>query len=298
MKNTTQKKYKDTIFRMLFKEPENGLSLYNGLNGTAYTDTTLMEYNTLENAIYMSMKNDLSFVIAHQMSLYEHQSTMNPNMPLRDLFYVAEMLQKLVKDKSIYSSGLIKIPTPQFIVFYNGTENVPEKMELRLSDAFETLEEEPALELVVTVLNINAGMNEALKEKCPILREYMHYVDKVRNYAKGMELETAVELAIQECISENILRDFLTEQRAEVTMLSIFEYDEERELKLIREDEREIGRQEMLAKQVESVISLCEEFGCSMDQLIDKLMEQCGISREEALKKYEEYKCKQVETKK
>lgn len=265
MKNATQKKYKDTIFRMLYKEPKNGLSLYNGLNGTAYTDTTLMEYNTLENAIYMSMKNDLSFVIAHQMSLSEHQSTMNPNMPLRDLFYVAEMLQK---------------------------------MELRLSDAFETLEEEPALELVVPALNINAGMNEALKEKCPILREYMHYLDKVRDYAKGMELETAVELAIQECISENILRDFLTEQRAEVTMLSIFEYDEERELKLIREDEREIGRQEMLAKQVESVISLCEEFGCSMDQLIDKLMEQCGISREEAVKKYKEYKCKQVETKK
>lgn len=306
MKDSTQKKYKDTIFRMLFKEPKNGLSLYNGLNGTAYTDTTLMEYNTLENAIYMSMKNDLSFVIAHQMSLYEHQSTMNPNMPLRDLFYVAELLQKLVKDKSIYSSGLIKIPAPQFIVFYNGAENVPEKMELRLSDAFETLEEDPALELVVTVLNINAGMNEALKEKCPVLGEYMYYVDKVRNYAKEMELKTAVELAIQECISENVLRDFLMEQRAEVTMLSIFEYDEERELKLIREDEREIGkeigkeigRMEMLGKQVESVISLCEEFGCSMDQLIDKLMEQCVLSREEAVKKYEEYKCKQVESKK
>lgn len=293
MKKTAQKKYKDTVFRMLFKNPENGLSLYNSLNGTDYKDTSLLEYNTLENAIYMGMKNDLSFVITHQMNLYEHQSTMNPNMPLRDLFYVSELLQKMVSEKSIYGSRLIKIPNPQFVVFYNGAEEIPEKMELKLSDAYELTEEEPALELKVTVLNINAGMNKCVKEKCPVLGDYIKYVDKVRSYAKKMELELAVELAIEDCIAENVLRDFLVSQRAEVTMVSIFEYDEERELRLIREGEREIGReigrqemqeenQKIQAEHIKSVISLCREFGCNDEQIVEKLMEQCYLSREEA----------------
>ena len=115
----TKKKYKDTVYRMLFKQPKEALSLYNGLNGTAYTDTSLLEFNTLENAIYMGMKNDLSFLIMDQMHLYEQQSTDTPNMPLRDLFYVADLLQAYVKDKSLYSSKQIKLPAPHFVVLYN-----------------------------------------------------------------------------------------------------------------------------------------------------------------------------------
>lgn len=200
---TTQKKYKDTVFRLLYKNSEYALSLYNGLNGTEYKDPGVLVYNTLENAIYMNMKNDLSFVIAHQMNLYEHQSTVNPNMPLRDLFYIADLLQKQFLNQSIYSSRQVKVPTPQFVVFYNGLEKAPERMELKLSDAYERQVADPALELKVTVLNINPGMNELLKKKCPILGEYVVYVEKVRAYAKEMKLDDAVEKAMEECMNKN-----------------------------------------------------------------------------------------------
>ena len=310
----TQKNYKDTVYRMLFKEPNNALSLYNSLNGTAYTDESMLEFNTLENAIYMGMKNDLSFLIMDQMHLYEQQSTYTPNMPLRDLFYVTDLLQVYVKDKSVYSSKQIKLPTPHFIVFYNGTENLPEKIELKLSDSFEVETDEPELELKVQILNINPGMNEELKEKCPVLKEYVIYVEKIREYVKEMPLEEAVEKAIEECVRDNILREFLLKQRAEVFKMSIYEYDEERELKLIREDERELGKQlgielgreeerkkteaerqekEIALKKAEesikALISVCQEFGSTREATVEKLMEKCELSKEDAEEKVNKY---------
>lgn len=293
----TQKKYKDTVYRLLFKEPDKALSLYNSLNGTAYTDETMLEFNTLENAIYMGMKNDLSFLIMEQMHLYEQQSTYTPNMPLRDLFYVADMLQVFVKDKSLYSSKLIKLPTPHFVVFYNGVASLPERMELKLSDAFEVKTDKPELELKVQILNINPGMNEELKEKCPALREYVVFVEKVRNYAKEMRFEEAVEQAIEECIQNNVLRDFLLKQRAEVMKMSIYEYDKERELKLIRADEREIGRELGMEegwknaeeKMIKTVIALCMDYGSTKEETVKKLMEKCELSKETAEEKVELY---------
>lgn len=239
-----QKKYKDTIFRMLYKDRERALSLYNSVNGTTYDNPEMLEFNTLDNAIYMNVKNDLSFLIANQVNLYEHQSTLPVNMPLRDLFYVADILQKMYRNRTIYDSRMIQIPNPDFVVFYNGASKLPERMELKLSDSFLNPTDQPSLELKVTVLNVNSGMNEQIKEKCPSLKEYITYVEKVRNYAETMELTEAVNRAVNECIAENVLKDFLLDQKAEVVKLSIYEYDEERELQLIREGEREIGREE------------------------------------------------------
>ena len=249
----TQRNYKDTVYRMLFKEPAHALSLYNSLNGTAYTDESLLEFNTLENAIYMGMKNDLSFFIMSEMPLYEQQSTDTPNMPLRNLFYVADLLQAFVKDRPLYSSRQIRIPAPRFVVLYNGTEDIPDRMELKLSDAFETKNGEPELELKVQVYNINRGRNEDLKEKCPILKEYMIYVEKVREYVKLMPLEEAVERAIEDCIRNNVLKDFLLKQRAEVFKMSIYEYDKERDFKLLREEERKYAREEVRDEVIKEV---------------------------------------------
>lgn len=108
--------------------------------------------------------------------------------------------------------------------------------------------ENPELELKVTVLNINTGMNEQIKEKCPALKQYMQYVDMVREYNKEMSLKQAVTKAVKECIMQNILREFLVRQKAEIIKMSIYEFDEEREMRLIREDEREIGREESLRR--------------------------------------------------
>lgn len=236
--------YKDTIFRMIFREKESLLSLYNALNDTAYTDVDSLEITTLENAVYMNYKNDISFVFDFELLLYEHQSTYNPNMPLRDLLYVTRVLQNRIKGKNLYSQSLIKIPAPRFAVFYNGTDFQPEQQILYLSDAFEKKQGEPALELSVTVYNINLGHNLELLEACRLLKEYAQYVDHVRTYAKEMPLPEAVEKAVDTCIRNGILSDFLRKNRAEAITVSIFEYDEEKHMKSERKEWREIGYRE------------------------------------------------------
>ena len=233
--------YKDTVFRMLFSDRKNLLSLYNAVNQKHYTDPEDLEIVTLENAIYMGMKNDLAFIIDTNLYLYEHQSTYNPNMPLRDLFYISNEYQKLLDKKSLYSSSLQKIPAPNFIELYNGTDTLSDFSEHRLSSAFENLSGEPKLELIVTVLNINEGHNALLMEHCQTLKEYSQYVAKVRKYAAGMPLDQAIEYAVDECIKENILADFLRKNRAEVISMSIFEYDKEEEEKKLRKAEFEAG---------------------------------------------------------
>ena len=245
--------YKDTVFRMLFSDRKNLLSLYNAVNQRHYTDPEDLEIVTLENAIYMGMKNDLAFIIDTNLYLYEHQSTYNPNMPLRDLFYISNEYQKLLDKKSLYSSSLQKIPAPNFIELYNGTDTLSDFSEHRLSSAFENLSGEPKLELIVTVLNINEGHNALLMEHCQTLKEYSQYVAKVRKYAAGMPLDQAVEYAVDECIKENILADFLRKNRAEVISMSIFEYEKEEEEKKLRKAEYEAG--------VEAGVSLGVEKG-------------------------------------
>ena len=208
---TTNRNYKDTIFRMLFSDRKNLLSLYNAVNQRDYQNPEDLEIVTLENAIYMGMKNDLAFILDTNLYLYEHQSTYNPNMPLRDLFYICSEYQKLVDHKSLYSS------------------------------AFENLSGEPKLELIVTVLNINDGHNADLMHQCSILHEYAQYVARVRHYAGSMPLNDAVERAVDECIREGILTEFLSRNRNEVISMSIFEYDKELEEKKLRKAEFEAG---------------------------------------------------------
>ena len=238
---TANRNYKDTVFRMLFSDRKNLLSLYNAISGAHYDNPEMLEIVTLENAIYMGMKNDLAFIIDTDLFLYEHQSTYNPNMPLRDLFYISSEYQKLVDKKSLYSSILQKIPAPQFIVFYNGTEKRKDSWVNHLSEAFENLPGNPKLELEVLTININEGHNEELMEHCQTLKEYAKYVNCVRKYARELELNEAVKLAVDECIRNNILSEFLRANKSEVISMSIFEYDKEEEERKLRKAEYEAG---------------------------------------------------------
>ncbi len=238
--------HKDTVFRMLFKEKARLLELYNGLNGTDYQDENELEIYTLENAIYMGMKNDVSFLLMFELNLYEHQSTYNPNMPLRNLLYIARQFEKYVQNKSLYSAKRIKLPTPGFVVFYNGRYDQPERCVLKLSDSFAKRTKKPRLELEVLQLNVNAGKNRDLMERCRTLKEYSQYVACVRKHMEREPLAEAVDHAVTECIQEGILREFLLSQRAEVTAMSIFEYDEEEEKRKLRETEYEFGREDGL----------------------------------------------------
>lgn len=221
---------------MLFHDRERLLELYNAVSGKNYQNADDLSINTLENAIYLSMKNDLSFLIDCRLSLYEHQSTYNPNIPLRFLFYLADLYSAMTFGKNMYGSTIISLPAPTFIVFYNGTQEEPDVKKLRLSDAYEVKETEPSLELAVQMLNINVGHNQKLMDSCQSLREYAEYVYRVRQYAMEYPIEKAVEQAITECISENILRDFLLKNRAEVKSMSIYEYNEEEHMRMEREE--------------------------------------------------------------
>jgi hypothetical protein len=239
--SAANRNYKDTVFRMLFSDRKNLLSLYNAISGSDYDNPELLKIVTLENAIYMGMKNDLAFIIDTDLFLYEHQSTYNSNMPLRDLFYISSEYQKLVDHKSLYSSALQKIPAPQFVVFYNGTFKTKDYWVNHLSEAFENLSVEPKLELEVLTLNINEGHNKELMEQCQTLKEYAQYVHCVRKYAKELELSEAVEHAVDECIQKGILSKFLRANKAEVISMSIFEYDKEEEERKLRKAEYEAG---------------------------------------------------------
>ena len=254
--------YRSTVFIMLFEEKENLLELYNAMSGKHYTDPELLEINTLENAIYMSIKNDVSFLMDGRLSLYEHHSTYSPNLPLRFLFYISNLYSGMTKDENLYGTRKAQIPTPEFVIFYNGEEERPERETLKLSDLYtfrgkdkDQGEEDGKagkadfkLELKAELLNICGDNNRALKEACRTLREYAVFTDKMRKYTKTMDIQAAAERTIEECIQEDILREFLTKHRAEVRTMSIFEYDQEKHMRQEREQAWEEGREAGLAE--------------------------------------------------
>ena len=234
--------YKSTVFTMLYADKSNLLDLYNAMAGTHYTDPELFEINTLENAIYMTIKNDVSFLIDGRLSLYEHQSTSNPNLPLRFLLYISHLYSRMTKDENLYGTAKVRIPAPEFVVFYNGREQMPERDILKLSDLFMVNDRPIKLELEAVVLNISGENNRELKAACQTLREYAIYTDKIRQYTEEMSLEEAVDRAIRECIHEDILREFLENHRMEARAMSIFEYDQEKHMRQEREAAWKEGR--------------------------------------------------------
>jgi len=241
MEKKPNRLYKARLFVMIFEDKRKLLELYNAISGKHYEDPELLEINTLENAIYMSMKNDLSFLIDAQLSLYEHQSTYSPNLPLRFLFYLSDMFSGMTVDANLYGTKKVELPAPRFVVFYNGEADQPDRQILKLSDLYTVKEEEPMLDLKVLVLNVNQGHNPELMEACHTLWEYAEYTGRVRKYAKEQPIAEAVERAIAECIREGILKEFLEKNRREAKNVSIYEYDQEKHIRQEREEAWEAG---------------------------------------------------------
>ena len=235
-----KKDYKDRLFKFIFGNPENRkwtLSLYNAVNGTDYSNADEILFNTIADAVYMRMKNDVSIIIAFEMNLWEHQSTFNPNMPMRFFIYGGRLYEKYIatSDYYQYSSSLQPVPRPVCICFYNGTKEQPEKKILRLSDAYEG---EGDIEVRVTMLNINYGMNQNLLDACEPLKEYAWLVDAVRRHqAEKMDLDAAVDASLDEMQDEFVIKSFLLENRAEVKNMFLTEYNEEK----VMEKERQEG---------------------------------------------------------
>lgn len=236
------RKYKDTVFRLLFgKNKGELLGLYNAVNGSNYTNPDELTINTLEDAIYVSMRNDVSFVFQDELSLYEHQSTLNPNLPLRDLFYVSDLLQEMTADMNIYGSRRLMIPVPVFYVFYNGDEDLGSVSEYKLSDLFTNQDRTPGLELIVRIININDRQNNKILKNCKTLQEYAKLIAMIRDYRKTMSISKSVTKAVDDCIEQGILRDFLLKHKAQVIKMSIYEYDEKKQRQFDREEGIEKG---------------------------------------------------------
>ena len=233
VRGTFNRQYQDRLFKAIFGREEHKdwlLSLYNALNGSSYTDPSDIEINTIEGIIYVTMKNDISFLIDSQLNLYEQQSSYNPNMPLRGLMYFAELYQKHLtrQDRDLFTTALVKIPTPNFVVFYNGSRDMPDVTKLRLSEAFEVPAENGDFEWTATMLNINAGRNKTLLQKCKPLYHYSCYVDRVKsNVRSGMTKEKAVSEAVNFAIRNDFLDGYFKIQKAEVLNMSLTEFDQE-----------------------------------------------------------------------
>ena len=305
-RHIVNRKYKDHLFRIIFHEKTDLLELYNAVNNSSYTDPEALTITTLRDVIFLGMKNDLSFLIGSQLNLYEHQSTWNENMPLRGLFYFSDMLRAFVEDNNlnIHKETKIELPTPRYIVFYNGSDKHPDQVELKLSDAFPEAEREScSVECKVTVMNINKGHNQELMAKSKRLADYAYFVQAVRdNIAQGYQTEEAVIKAVDECIRDGILTDILRRNRAEVIDLFLTTYDAKLHRKAIEEEATERGvargmeqgmkqgmKQGMEQGIAQERINGCkvlaesyQELGCTREVAVQKLMEKYDLSKPEA----------------
>ena len=280
---TINRSYKDRLFKIIFEDKKELLSLYNALTGKNYQNPDELEINTIDDVIYMHLKNDMSFILDNWQNLFEQQSTFNPNQPLRGFFYFADLYKVKYFGKKIYSTRLLKIPTPQYIVFYNGTTNMPDKKELRLSDAFQQPTAQPDIEVVAHMLNINYGHNKELMERCQKLKEYAQFIDIIRHYLrenKHWTNEQAISKAIDDCIQNNILRDILQKERLRVMASILSEFDEVEYKEMIRQEAYEDAYEEVYEKGVEYGVQYGVEYG-GVKTLIE-FVQDIGYSKEDA----------------
>ena len=242
------RRYKDSVFVDFFSEDRtakaNFLALYNALHGTDYQSTAILKNIRLKQVLYMSFANDVSYLVDNKIIvLAEHQSTINPNMPIRCLEYIARLYEQFYKSKEKYSRKQVAIPTPEFYVFYNGKEPYRGDSLLKLSDSFTQTHDEYALELSVKVVNINYDKASEILKLCKPLEQYSLFVDAVRRNI-AVDKEHGFEKAIKECIQNDILREYLQRKSKEVLNMLIGEYDYDTDIAVQREESFDMGRLE------------------------------------------------------
>ena len=342
---TTIRQYKDNVFCLLYRDKNNLLDLYNGLNDTNYTNVDDLTVTTLKGGVYMKYKNDASFVFGQDLYMFEQQSSRNPNMPLRFLHYLSDVYRQMYNNSDLHRSTMLKIPVPHFVTFYNGKQLLEVESTLRLSDMYEKKMDCPELELIVRVININTGaiinkksldnekndiingINQSYDfdksnkninagntinsrtysseflSKCETLKDYMTFVNKVRvkTDIEKIDIRTAVIEAVDECIAENVLSEFLKNHREEVITVSIYEYDEEGHLEIVKEEGRQLGiaegeklgiikgEEKERSNGIKVFIKLCKDMNLSDEDTINKLVEDYQLSRDEAINAIKNY---------
>ena len=241
------KQFKDSMFSFLFGNPDNLRELYSAIKGVCLPHDARIDINTLSDMLFKEQINDLSFTVDNRLVvLIEHQSTINPNMPLRLLEYIAHVYEKITNHRKLYQPALVKIPEPEFIVLYNGMEEYPDYKELRLSDAFMDAgglkgNKDIALELIARVYNINRGRNPEILKRSGTLDGYSFFVEKVRECQKTLSFDAAFRDAVKYCIDHGIMKQFFEEHGSEVYNMALWGWDVEEERAALYEEGIEQG---------------------------------------------------------
>ena len=282
-------KYKNSVFVDLFFEDEsaekNEISLYNALHEEPLPAGTEVRKIRVDDVLYMNFCNDISFGIEDKVMVFgEHQSTINENMPLRDLLYIGRALEQIVPVRDRYRKKAVRLPTPEFYTFYNGKEPWSREKTLYLSDTYARKEEAPMLELCVKVININPEEGHEILDRCGILREYSEFVEILRKHQQT-DSSDAYKNAIEECMKAGILADYLKKKGSEVVNMLIAEYDYDLDVEVQREEAyaagkeegRQEGREEGQKEKLQEQVKRKLEKGKSVDTIAEELEE----SREE-----------------
>ena len=252
--------YKDSMFRMIFRTPEKMIELYNAIFDTDYPPDTPIDINTIEEVFHRVQKNDISFTIdGTYIMVSEHQSTINPNMPLRDIFYIVEIWRGMVESSQLYKRRIVKVPQPKFIVLYTGREPIPPVSRLELSDSFLGDNNKPLLNLTVLVYNVNEGINCDILKKSPTLYQYSQLVALIRKYqARGPVTSQDMSEITHICLEKGILVDFMKEHGNSIRDLLHYEITYEEDIKLTGQEYFEEGLEKGAEKMAERLNKLNE----------------------------------------
>lgn len=283
MAEKANRKYKDSVFVDLFYEDEsaeeNEIALYNALHDEPLPEGTEIRKIRVENVLYMNFKNDISFDVGGKLIVFgEHQSTINENMPLRNLLYIGRAYEQLVPVEDRYKKKQVKLPKPEFYTFYNGEEAWAKEKELKLSDAYREKGGDETLDLTVKMININPDQHHEILEKCPVLGAYSQFVEVVRKHQRNGE-ENALQNAVDECIKRGILSEYLRKKGSEAVNMLIAEYDYDMDMKVQREEAKEEGieqgiEQGLLLGTANNIIELLEDLGEVSETLKNKIMKE------------------------
>ncbi len=287
-----RRNHKDRLFNFIFGSEENRawtLQLYNAVNDSHYDDPSLIRFTTLKDVLYISMNNDTSFLISDILNVYEHQSSYNPNMPLRMLQYVDELFSGYIAENKLnkYGSYLIPLPVPKLVVFYNGHKDVEDETILRLSDSYPVeFRNNPDIEVIVRMLNINYGRNEELLASCQPLNEYAWFINEVNNNLSDCDTSEAVNKALKAMPKDFQIYGFLAKHTSEVEGMLDTEYNEAEIKELFMEDGRKEGRKEghkeALDEGIKAFILDKLEDNIAKDVIIQKLIKHFAMTQEEA----------------
>ena len=273
-KMNRNRNFKSSVFSLMMQNKEKALNVYNVLGNSHFDNPEDVEIITTDGGISLSVRNDASFIIGTDMNFYEHQSTYNPNMPMRSLIYCTDAIDRRIKEKNenLYGHKQIKIPTPRFVVFYNGREKRPAVERMYLSSAYMGEKKNPDLELACTVYNLNAPENKELLEKSEVLYGYTFFVNRVNdNKENGMELEQAIDEAIDACTRENILKDFFGTYKNEVRRIMALDFTFERQIELTKMEYYQDGAKDGQLQTLISQVVRKLRKGKSVEQIADEL---------------------------